>query len=226
MPGWVRLIAPAPDRVTFVNALRPEFSWQPLAAPPPVGPLFYDIEIFSNLDRTELQAGRSLTRSTFRVPEPLEPNVAYGWRVITHTANGQIDTVESSALFVVTSDTLPPATLLYQNFPNPFPRPDLARTTTSIWFDLAETATIELSVHDQRGRLVRHLIPAQPSCGPITAGPGQFGRGVPSEPTEDCFLTVWDGRDRDGALVPRGVYVLRLLVDGRPHYRRIVFTPG
>jgi serine protease AprX len=225
MPSWVRLIAPTSDRVTFVKALRPEFSWQPLAAPPPIGPLTYDIEVFSNLGRTPLQAGRGLTQPTFRLAQPLEPNVAYGWRVITRTRTGQIDTVESSALFVVTSDTLPPATLLYQNFPNPFPRADLGRTTTSVWFDLAETSVIELSVHDQRGRLVRRLIPADPSCGRITAGPGQFGRGAPSEPTGDCLLTVWDGRDADGETVPRGVYVLRLLVDGQPHYRRIIFAP-
>jgi hypothetical protein len=225
MPTWVRLVSPVPDRVTFVDSRRPEFLWQPLAAPAPVGPLTYDIEVFSNLDRTELQAGRGLTQSTFRVAEPLEPNIAYGWRVITRTRNGQVDTTESSALFVVTSDTMPPATLLYQNFPNPFPRTDLGRSTTSIWFDLAQGADVELAVYDQRGRLVRRLIPAQPSCGRITLGPGQFGRGAPADPTDSCVVTVWDGRDENGDVVPRGVYVLRLIVDGEPHYRRMLFVP-
>ena len=32
----------------------------------------------------------------------------------------------------------------------------------------------------------------------------------------------WDGRDRSGALVPSGVYILELTVNGTPQVRRMV----
>lgn len=226
MPSWVTLLSPAPGRVTFVNTTRPELSWTPLAAPAPVGPFTYEVQVLSIENGRPLQSVPNLTQSTLRVPQPLVPNVAYRWRVIARTRTGQVDTVESAAQFIITSDTLPPATLLYQNFPNPFPRPDLGHTVTSIWFDLAESAQVELTVHDQRGRLIRRLIPADVSCGPVTRPPGLYGRGVPTTPTDDCFTTVWDGRAEDGETVPRGVYVLRLRAGALVQYRRMIFAPG
>jgi hypothetical protein len=228
MPGWVQLTSPAANRVTFVNTPRPELRWSPLAAPPPVGPLVYDIEVLSAETGLAVQpAVRNHTQSTVRVPEPLVPNTAYRWRVIAR-AGGIADTVESTAPFVVTSDSMPPATLLYQNFPNPFPRPDLGRSSTSIWFDLAENAPVELSVHDGRGRLVRRLIPAAAGCGEVRLGPGQFGRGAPTTYTSSCadINTFWDGTDSNGETVPRGVYVLRLRAGATVEYRHMIFVPG
>lgn len=228
MPRWVQLVSPAPNRVTFVNTPRPELTWQPLAAPPPAGPLTFDIEVLSVETGQPVQpAVRNLTQPTVRVPEPLIPNVAYRWRVIARTPGGMADTVEATSPFVITSDSMPPATLLYQNFPNPFPRPDLGRPGTSIWFDLAERVPVELTVHDQRGRLVRRLIPAAPACGTVMLGPGQFGRGAPTAYTSDCegINTFWDGTDANGETVPRGVYVLRLRAGDVVEYRRMIFVP-
>ena len=226
MPSWVRLISPAGNRVTFVNTQRPELSWAPLSAPPPVGPLVYDIEIFDVADgRLAQPAIRGTSEARVQVPQPLTPNNAYRWRVIAHTQIGTADTTESTAPFVVTSDQQPPATLLYQNFPNPFPRPDLGTLSTRIWFDLASPSPVELAVFDLRGRLVRRLIPADPSCGVVSLDPGQYGRLPPGAPPDPCILTAWDGTDQGGERVSRGVYVLRLRADDKVEYRRVVFLP-
>jgi hypothetical protein len=129
---------------------------------------------------------------------------------------------------VVTSAERPPATLLYQNFPNPFPRRDAGHTFTRIWFDLSERASVDLAVYDLRGRLVRRLIPALPSCGAMMLEPGQYGR----EPVEaqrtagsGCVLAFWDGLDDQDRRMPGGVYVLRLRANGFEQVKRIVYRP-
>ncbi|MCI0433361.1 MAG: S8 family serine peptidase [Gemmatimonadetes bacterium] len=225
VPSWVRLLAPAGNEVTFVNTPRPDLSWAPLNAPPPIGPLVYDVEVFSHETGLPAQpALRNVTASTVQVAQPLVPNTAYRWRVIARTQTGQTDTVESVAPFVVTSETQPPATLLYQNFPNPFPRVDLGEEATHIWFDLAAPSAVELSVLDLRGRLIRRLIPADPSCGTVQLEAGIYGRGVGTP--DACMSTTWDGRDQQGRVVPRGIYILRLRAAGRVDSRRMLFLPG
>ena len=49
----------------------------------------------------------------------------------------------------------PALTLLYQNFPNPFPA--AGSGVTCIWFDLNRTTSVSLTIHDVRGNLVRTL---------------------------------------------------------------------
>jgi flagellar hook assembly protein FlgD len=78
----------------------------------------------------------------------------------------------------------PQATTLATIYPNPFnPR-------TTIAFELAEAATIELAVFDLRGRLVTVL-----ESGPLPIGRHQ---------------AIWDGQDDKGRAVPTGTYVCRL----------------
>ncbi len=225
MPGWVRLLSPDPDRDSFVDSERPELVWTPLTAPPPVGPLVYDVEILSLAGTLVQPTIRNLTTSSLRVPQPLVPNQSYRWRVIARTQLGAADTVESTAPFVVVSTSQPPITLLQQNFPNPFPRADLGETVTRIWFDLAEAAVVELAVFDLRGRFVRQLIPASADCGTVRLEPGYYGRTGPSGGGDPCVSTTWDGADHAGRRVARGVYVLRLRVAGRDYFRRMVFLP-
>jgi Subtilase family len=226
VPGWVRLVTPDPTQVSFVNTTRPDFRWTPLTAPAPIGPLVYDVEVLSNETGLPAQSAlRNLTTSTIRLSDALVPNTAYRWRVIARTQLGTVDTVESTNPFVVTSDTAPPATLLYQNFPNPFPNGTVGTTATQIWFDLADTATVELTVHDQRGRLVRRLIPASTSCGTVKLNPGIYGRSGPLEPAEPCVRTHWDGNNNDGRTVARGLYILRLRVNGRDFFKNMLFLP-
>lgn len=224
MPRWVRLISPSPTQVTFVNDPRPELRWSPLQAPAPVGPLTYDLEILSADDGTLAQpAQRNLSESQARPVQPLVPNVAYRWRVIARTRTSAVDTAESSAAFVVTSETRPPATLLYDNFPNPFPRAG-GNVETRIWFDIAERTIVELAVFDQRARLIRRLVPATPDCGIVTLDPGQYGRALGGQ-TDPCVSTTWDGTDEQGRQVAPGLYILRLRTNGRDQFRQMVFIP-
>jgi len=114
--------------------------------------------------------------------------------------------------------TLPPTTLLYQNFPNPFPAG--GRDSTCIWFDLAETGSVQLEILDLRGGPVRRFIPG-PDFGEVLSG-GRYGRGGPGGPTCDTRL-MWDGRADDGRVVPAGVYLYKLTARGVIQFRRIVF---
>jgi hypothetical protein len=193
--------------------------------PAPHGPFTYEVHVLSHETGQLVQpAITDLETSVVRVPFPLQANVAYRWRVIARLAGGAADTVESASPFVVTSVERPPTTLLYQNFPNPFPGRE--NRVTRIWFDLAEQAVVELAIFDMRARLVRRLIPATASCGRVTLDAGQYGRNVLGANPDPCVQTTWDGTDQDGNRVPRGVYVLRLRAGGREEYRRMVFLGG
>jgi hypothetical protein len=224
MPEWVRLISLNNPTGDFTNTTRPTFTWEPLAAPAPLGPLVYDLQILNAQTGAVVQTVPNLTTASVQPPQPLTPNVSYRWRVIARSqVPGAVDTVRSLGVFVVTTNSQPPATLLYQNFPNPFPRPDLGINDTQIWFDVTTTTAIELAVYDLRGRLVRTLIPADPSCGAVTLQPGQYGRGTAD--TDPCVSTRWDGRTAGGELVTRGVYVLRLRAGGTDQIKRILYMP-
>jgi hypothetical protein len=113
----------------------------------------------------------------------------------------------------------PAVTLLYQNFPNPFPTAD--SRVTCIWFDLNRTTSVSLTVHDVRGNLVRRLLPNAST--PQFFEPGRYGRAAPTaEQGCDAALT-WDGRANDGSMVPRGVYLIRLRAGGVQSIKKAVF---
>jgi hypothetical protein len=110
---------------------------------------------------------------------------------------------------------VPPVTLLYQNFPNPFTPSTAGRTC--IWFDLARDSEVRLEVFDLRGRRVKRILPFTGFVGVVPAG--RYGRAI----TGQCDPVVsWDARDEDGRIVPSGVYLLRLEADGQRLFRKIV----
>jgi len=83
----------------------------------------------------------------------------------------------------------PAAMRLLPNFPNPF------NPSTTIRFDLPRSGTVNLAIHDVRGRLVRTL--ARSSH--LAAG---------------RHAIVWDGRNDAGATVASGVYTVTLVSEG------------
>lgn len=113
----------------------------------------------------------------------------------------------------------PAVTLLYQNFPNPFPTAE--SRTTCIWFDLSGTVAVSLTVHDVRGNLVRRLLPSPAS--PQFLAPGRYGRATPTANDGCDPRFVWDGRADDGSLAPRGVYLIRLRAGGTQSTKKAVF---
>jgi hypothetical protein len=119
-----------------------------------------------------------------------------------------------------TADTTRPAvTLLYQNFPNPFPAGE--SRTTCIWFDLSSTATVSLTIHDVRGNLVRRILPN--AGGPQFLNPGRYGRGSDTANSGCDPAFGWDGRADDGTTVPRGVYLIRLRAGSVQSIKKAVF---
>jgi hypothetical protein len=115
--------------------------------------------------------------------------------------------------------TRPAVTLLYQNFPNPFPTSE--SRTTCIWFDLSITSTVSLTIHDVRGNQVRRLLPN--ASNPQFLSAGRYGRagGTAEGGCDTAF--AWDGRADNGSPVPRGVYLIRLRAGGTQSIKKAVF---
>jgi hypothetical protein len=228
VPSWVRLLTYNEPEPMFTDSAHPTLSWAPLAAPAPAGPFRYDVQVISVATGQVVQQLLGLQTSTVRLPNPLQANHAYRWRVIVRSALGPTDVVESQAPFVVQSAEAPPATILYRPFPNPFPQWEFSTAGLNIWFDLHQPGPVELNVYDLRGRLIRRLIPARPDCGEVSLPPGLYGRGagvINTTASPDCALARWDARDEHGRTVSPGVYVVRLRAAGVSDVQRVIYQP-
>jgi hypothetical protein len=206
-----------------INDPQPEFRWTAAPLPPPGGPFSFELQVLDDREGEVLRSYPGLDDTSFEIPEPLPFNVTLRWRVVAEARTGAADTVASAGPFVVTGGDNPPVTILYQNFPNPFPNPEEGVWSTRIWFDLAEESAVELALYDMRGRLVRTLIPGR-TCGEVRLPPGLYGReGGPGG--DPCTLFTWDGTDQRGSRVAPGVYLLRLRAGGVVSIRRVVYWP-
>jgi hypothetical protein len=115
----------------------------------------------------------------------------------------------------------PRRTILYQNFPNPFPSG--GSLTTCVWFDVARDSDVLIQVLDIRGNVVRTLVPS--ATIPSRHLAGRYGRATGNIPDgsgcDERF--TWDGVASDGRMVPVGVYLLRMRADGDEVVRRMLF---
>jgi len=212
------LIFPNSPTGTTLETRRPRFVWSsaPVASPP--GPWLYDVEIV-NVATRETVVARRLVDTTFVPAFDLESNTSYRWAVTARLSTGDSVRVESNATFVIVDAQTPLVTLLYQNFPNPFPT--TRSGTTCVWFDLHAPARVRLDVYDLRGNLVRSLVPSADVSGDLQAG--RYGRAAPASDTGCDPRFTWDGRARDGREVPIGVYLLRLRADGVDAVRKMLY---
>lgn len=222
VPSWVALEVLNEPGGGQVSEPQPEFRWTAMPLSGPAGPFSFELQVLLDREGEVLQSRAGLTEDHFRFDEPLPFNLPLRWRVIATARNGVADTVSNAAPFVVTGGANPPVTILYQNFPNPFPAPEEGTWTTRIWFDLAEESRVELAVYDMRGRLVRSLIPG-PGCAPVRLPSGIYGRE--GSTVDPCTAYTWDGRDDRGREVSAGVYLLRLRAGGVVEVRRVVYWP-
>lgn len=142
-----------------------------------------------------------------------------GIAAVTAAAIPSLVSAERVSLVQQADTGRPAITLLYQNFPNPFPTPE--SRTTCIWFDLNKIASVSLTIHDARGHLVRHLLPNASS--PQFLEAGRYGRATPTADQGCDPRLTWDGRADDGSTVPRGVYLIRLRVGGEQSIKKAVF---
>jgi hypothetical protein len=216
---WVTPVSP-PERVFQpVRTRRPRFVWRSPAINEPPGPWEFTLQVFSLSDTIVAVP----TRDTSAVPtRDLEPNLTYRWQVTARPAlGGQAVVVPSPFTFFieVEDSTVATPTVLYQNFPNPFPT--ALQSATCIWFDLERPAAVQLEVYDLRGLLVRRLLPSGDLAGELPAG--RYGRGTAGTNQGCDDRTAWDGRDSRGNPVPAGVYLLRFRANGIEQRRRILF---
>lgn len=218
-PTWLTLISPNSPNGTTVGTRRPVFTWASPRISPPVAGWMFEIRILRSQDGVPVRLGQ-LRDTTFAMTEDLESNTSYRWTVAAWLPGGP-DTVRvaSAASFVILSDDSPLATLLYQNFPNPFPSPTVQ--ATCVWFDLKAGAKVDLSVLDLRGNRVRILHPT--AGGDPTLPAGRYGRAAVGGAGGCDERFTWDGRSEDGRDVPPGVYLLRLRAGGVESFRRVVF---
>jgi hypothetical protein len=213
----VELVAPNPLGGVTLLTRRPTFIWRAAQISTPPGPWRFDVAV-ENVASREILRYANLSETQFVLPRPLESNASYRWSVTARVGSGDTTTVRSQGSFVIADLTVPRVTLLYQNFPNPFP--STTSVATCIWFDVHRDTNLHLTVHDIRGNLVRTLIPARGASNLFLAG--RYGRGLDGESGCDPAF-AWDGTDDRGNIVPTGVYLVRLKTREFESYKRAVF---
>ena len=217
----LRLVSPSGrSGVTFLTR-RPTFSWSSAPVSLPPGPWVYEFfvtEVGTQVTRSRL----GIMDTVYTYPEDLDANTSYRWMVVARLPNGLPS--DSAVVVAQSTFTIQPTdavvrTLLYQNFPNPFPAPSSA--TTCVWFDLRVRTQVELTILDLRGHLVRTMIPGRL---PSDLNSGRFGR-LNALTASGCDPALsWDGTSDTGQFVPAGVYLLRFKADGEAEtIKKIVF---
>jgi hypothetical protein len=225
VPPWVRLVTLASPAGHSIRDSLPAFAWQPAQIAAPAGPFQYDVDVYpaSRGPAEAVASARGLSDTTFTPPLALERNLPYRWRVVARTQAGDSAAVTSPGTFIVIDASVPNATVLFQNFPNPFPNAALGLARTCFWFDNAVAGPVELAVYDLRGRLIRRITPNPPAGLPGSLPAARFGRPI-SEAAGTCDPRfTWDGRDETGAFVRAGVYLYRLTAPRFRQTRHVVF---
>jgi subtilase family protein len=217
VPAWATLTSLSNPAGMVIDTAQPTFTWRPAQVSAPPGPLTFDLEVHRVATSVIEFSFTNLTDTTFQLPQPLERNTAYRWLLVVH-AGTDTSIVRSQGSFLVVDLGMPTATLLYQNFPNPFPA--AGRDSTCLWFDLALAGNVQLDILDLRGNRVRHFVPGPDFPGVLP--PGRYGRGSGSGGICDPRL-MWDGRTDDGHPLPAGVYLAKLKAPGLLVFKRIVF---
>lgn len=222
VPQWLTLIFPNAPNGTTLDARRPEFVWSSARVSSPPGSWTYDLAVTNTATGQIAIMAVSLLDTMFVPASDLESNTPYRWGVVARLATGDSTRQTSRATFVIFYATTPLATLLFQNFPNPFP--SVTSPVTCVWFDLRQAGTVQLDVLDIRGHPVRTLVPSPTVSSFLPAG--RYGRASADGSglgtgCDERF--TWDGSDTGGRTVPSGVYLLRLRADGVVSVRKMVF---
>jgi hypothetical protein len=221
--AWLTLVSPSGlNNVSVVGTRQPTFVWHSSAVTTPPGPWLYDLSVV-NVATQVVEFFTPFVRDTaYTVPTDLQANTSYRWNVVARVANGSpLDTVRvaSDATFVILSSDVPRATLLYQNFPNPFPTSTSA--VTCFWFDLRASDVVHLDIYDLRGNLVKTIVPSAAAGSSFAAG--AYGRNLDQGQSGCDPRYSWDGTASNGRFVPAGIYVVRLRANGQSQTKHIVY---
>ena len=217
VPAWATLTTFADSGGNAIGDSQPTFAWTSPGVLSPPGPFTYDVRITRAATGVADFIAAGVPTMSYALPQPLERNVVYSWSLVVH-AQADTSLARSPGTFIVLDPSVPGATVLYQNFPNPFPAG--GKTETCFWFDLSQPALVQLEILDLRGNPVRRYIPGPDFTTLLPAG--RYGRGSAGGPECDPHLT-WDGRAQDGHIVPAGVYIFKLKAAGVILFKRVVF---
>ena len=215
MGAWLRLIEPNAPNGALLETRRPRFIWTSAPAAAPTGPWSYDLDVISVGSGRRVISVRGRSDTSYVPTIDLESNTSYRWQVVARLATGEHTTVVSASTFVVIDASEPLTTLLYQNFPNPFP--SATSPVTCLWFDVHELGPVKLEIYDLRGHLVRRMLDER------IVLPGRYGRGMAGDPSACDPRFAWDGTAENGRVVPAGVYLARLQAPRTEMVRRILF---
>jgi hypothetical protein len=133
----------------------------------------------------------------------LDPEVIFQFHTSTAPFPKEAELDEDEA---VSSDESPVTSYeLAQNYPNPFSQiPRFAGSpSTKIRFSVLEAGVVQLTVYNLQGQEVRTLVSGQ-------MNPGRHA-------------ITWNGRDNAGKVVPSGVYLYKLRVNGFEETRKMTF---
>jgi hypothetical protein len=223
---WLTLISPNGLNGTTLDTTQPQFLWSAVTTHAPVGPWQYTLVVSRKSDGVAVITASlsdtttsALSHMVFIPFDPLETNTSYLWSVTAVLSTGDSIKVQSFSTFVIQSSNAPLATVLYQNFPDPFPIARIA--TTCIWFDLKNQASVSIDILDLRGNHVARITPGR-GLGPIFT-PGRYGRAAIGSDTGCDDRFTWDGRDDTGRTVPAGVYLVRFVGDGVTSTKKLLF---
>jgi hypothetical protein len=219
----LELVSPAGPTNVVLRSRQPTFVWRSAKVSNPPGPWVYELFV-TNVASQVTRSVPNLVDTVVTFPVELEASTSYRWEVHARLLNGfASDAVRVSAVssFSIQSSDEVVRTLLYQNFPNPFPTATLS--STCVWFDLKVSGRVELQVLDLRGHRVRTLIPgALPSDLPA----GRYGRGSETGDMGCDPRLSWDGRADDGRVLPSGLYLLRLKTSDVPESMKKIYFRG
>lgn len=217
VPTWLTLVSP--NAGGELDTRRPLFVWRSAPVTPLAGPWKYDLEVTVN-NGVPYAATVGITDTTFRFDVDLQSDALYRWSVRASLPRGESIRVASKSSFSVMNPALPTATILYNNFPNPFPT--ASSFATCFWFDLAEPGgRVSLDILDIRGNLVRSLIPGVD--GQRDFPPGKYGRAGAGTGTNCDGRFIWDATGNDGRTVAKGVYIARFRAAGTTTFRNVYF---
>jgi hypothetical protein len=220
VPEWITLTTLSAPAGTTIRSRRPTFQWTSPEVMSPPGPFTYDMAVLRVDNGIATIEATDLTETSFVPTSDLDLNTPYTWRVIARLGSDSVS-LESEGSFVIVDESLPTATILFQNFPNPFPDDAVGETSTCIWFDLADDDEATLDILDIRGHIVRNLVPAHTF--PTTVPAGRYGRGQFGNTGRCDPRLEWDGTATDGSVMPRGIYPVRLKTAKGTFFKRIVF---